>query len=361
LAAACFFKPAAKGRVKRTEFNRGDALWLLGLIAAALIMLGLSEFLEAQEQWWLAALLYAGPAIFCWGFRNRPLRFALGVSALLLIIFCCVVARFGNVLLAERNFYGVKRIRLEGDGFHCLINGNIIHGIQKMRPQPSCEPLGYYCRSGPLGDLACALDESKPNRRVAVIGLGTGAVAAYARPGQHYTFFEIDPAVIQIAGDPRLFTYVRDCRGECNVLEGDARLRIAGTPDGRFDTIILDAFSSDSIPLHLLTREALQLYCRKLKPDGVLVLHISNRYLDLEPVLAALAQKNCLLCFSRDAHVSDEEDRNGRYASHYLVMARRPSDLGELPKNPNWKRPVAPAGLRPWTDDYSNILSALEW
>jgi SAM-dependent methyltransferase len=360
LAAACFFKPAVRDRVKRTEFNRWDVAWLLGLIAAALIMAELSKCPKVQNHYWIAGILYAGPAIFCWCFRNRPLRFALGVSALLLIVFYCVVAQFGNVLLAKRNFYGVKRIRRDAD-FHCLINGNINHGIQRMHPQPSSEPLGYYHRKGPLGDLACALDQSKPKRRVAVIGLGTGAIAAYARPGQHYTFFEIDPDVIQIARNPRLFTYLRDCRGECDIIEGDARLRIAEAQDNQFDTIILDAFSSDSIPLHLLTREALQLYCRKLKSDGVLVLHISNRYLDLEPVLAALAQNNRLVCFARDAGVSDEEDRNGHYGSHYLVMARRERDLGGLPKKSEWKHPVAPAGLRPWTDDYSNILSALEW
>ncbi len=205
-------------------------------------------------------------------------------------------------------------------------------------------------------------DQSKPKRQVGVIGLGTGSMAAYAQPEQRFTFYEIDPAVIRIAADPKLFTFLQQCQGQWEVIEGNARLQLANAADGQYDTLILDAFSSDSIPMHLLTQEALQLYCRKLKPDGILVLHITNRYLNLQPVLAALAEKNNLVCLGRaDLKVSEEEQRNGKYPSRYLVMARRQSDLGNLPENPHWSRPALLAGVHGWTDDYSNILSVLCW
>ncbi|MBN2577735.1 MAG: fused MFS/spermidine synthase [Pirellulales bacterium] len=362
LAAACFFRPAGKGGASRTTFNRRDAAWLAVLIVVAWTVVELSDLLSAQEHLLVGALLYAVPALICLGFNNRPLRFAFGITALYLTAYLYVNAQFGDTLLAKRNFYGVKRVRKEKNRFHCLINGNIIHGLQEMYPRPSAKPLGYYYRSGPLGDILNGLNESKSLNRVAVIGLGTGTIAAYARPGQHYTFYEIDPMVIRLANDPGLFTYLTQCRGRCDVIEGDARLQIAQAPDGRFDAIILDAFSSDSIPLHLLTQEALQLYCRKLKPDGVLVFHISNRYLNLRPALAALAEKNHLVCLARDDfQVSDEEDRNAKYRSDYLVMARRLSHLGDLSKNPQWTRPKSRPGFRVWTDDYSNILSVMEW
>jgi SAM-dependent methyltransferase len=362
LVAACFFRPASRGGAKRTEFNLRDLEWLLGLIAATMLLMGLSALFFTSESLLLSSLLYAVPALICFGFRKRPLRFALGVTVLFLTVACYVSALFGDVLLTERNFYGMKRVSRVEDQYHSLVNGNIVHGIQKMRPRPSSEPLGYYCRSGPLGDLTCAFDRSKEKGRVAVVGLGTGSIASYARPGQHYTFYEIDPAVIRIAKDPKLFTYLTECRGAWDVVEGDARLRMAEAPDGEFHAIILDAFSSDSIPMHLLTQEALQLYCRKLKADGVLVFHISNRYLNLEPVLAALAEKNHLVCFSRaDLQVPEEERSKKKYPSHYLVMARHLSDLGGLSKNSHWSRPKPLAGAQEWTDDYSNILSVLDW
>jgi spermidine synthase len=187
-------------------------------------------------------------------------------------------------------------------------------------------------------------------------------MAAYAQPEQEVTFYEIDPAVVAIARDPRLFTYLRDCPAKYDIVLGDARIRMADAADGEFDMIVLDAFSSDSIPLHLLTKEAMNLYLRKLKPDGVLVMHISNRYLKLEPTLGQLAAADGLVCFSRtDLAVSQEDKENGKRESQYVVMARKTDDLGDLAKNASW-HPVGSSNKdRVWTDDYSNILSVLRW
>jgi len=362
LVAACFLRTPNKGLAKRTDFNLRDVMWLMGLIAVALAMIGITRCIEARHSFIVNSLVYGAPAVICFGFRERPIRFALGIGVIFLTVTCHVSFQSGDIIFAERDFYGVNRIRVMRNRFNALINGNVIHGIQEMYPTPRGEPLGYYSRSGPLGDLACAFDQTKAKRHVAIIGLGTGSIAAYARPGQRFTFYEIDPTVIRIATDARLFTYLKECPGEYNVITGDARIRLADAPDGRFDTIILDAFSSDSIPMHLLTTEALQLYCRKLKADGVLVLHISNKYLNLEPVLATLAEKNNLVCLtSEDLNVTPEEEREGKLISRYMVMARHMNDLGRLPENSRWHKPAPPAGVHEWTDDYSNILSVLCW
>jgi SAM-dependent methyltransferase len=362
LVIACFIRPASKDFSGRTEFNLLDFAWLMGLIAVGLMMVGLAYVFLTANSFLVCILVYGVPAVICFAFKKRPIRFALGLAVVFLTVDYYVSPQSGNIILRQRDFYGVKRVSITQERFHSLVNGNIVHGLQEMYPAISREPLGYYSRMGPLGDLFCAFDDTKKSRRVAVIGLGTGAMASYVLPGQHVTFYEIDPAVIRIATDPQLFTYLKQCPGKWDVIEGDARLQLAKARDDQFDTIILDAFSSDSIPLHLLTQEALHLYCQKLKPDGVLVFHISNRYLNLEQMLAALAEKNNLVCLENDDVRNSEEDkRNGKYPSHYLVMARRLSDLGNLSENPAWSRPSHPLGFHVWSDDYSNILSVLAW
>jgi SAM-dependent methyltransferase len=271
-------------------------------------------------------------------------------------------ANTGDVLLVERNFFGVNRVRVEKKRFHSLVNGDTIHGLQVMYPEPTTEPMGYYCRSGPLGDVFEAFSGPMLKRRVGVIGLGSGGMAAYAQPEQNFTFYEIDPVVVALASDPRLFTYLTDCLGKHEIVLGDARLRLAEAPQEVYDMLVLDAFSSDSIPIHLLTKEALDLYLSKLKPDGVLVLHISNRYLELEPMLVRLAAKKELFYLSRtDNEVSNEEQKNGKRASQYMVMARRESDVGPLAENKKWEHPAPSEKSRVWTDDYSDILNVLNW
>jgi hypothetical protein len=381
LVAACFFRPAGQSGEKRGEFDFRDGLWITGLAAAALVMIELTsrilapggfvaEYTRRYENLDTVlgcVLVYGVPAIMCFSFRGRRVRFALGTAVLFVAVGLYTNGQSGDILFAVRDFYGVNRVcvlkgRDKCDRYHALVNGNIIHGLQEMYPTPKCRPIGYYYSNGPLCDVTYAFDQSKPNRRVGIIGLGTGSIAAFASPGQHFTFYEIDPAVIRIASDDCFFTFLKECKGKCEVVPGDARIRLADAPDGQYDTIILDAFSSDSIPMHLLTREALQLYCSKLKDDGILVLHVTNRYLNLEPVLAVLAEKNNLVCLSRsDYELTEEEKLDYKYPARYMVMARHKADLGNLNENPKWSRPEILAGVHEWTDDYTNILSVLYW
>src|SRR5204863_5540749 len=178
--------------------------------------------------------------------------------------------------------------------FHRLLHGTTVHGVQAVDPAFSHEPLGYYVRQGPAGDVFAALD-GPPGRRVSVAGLGSGGLSAYAAAGEQWIYYEIDPVVQKIASDPQLFRYLTDCPASLRVVLGDARLSLAATRD-RYDLMIFDAYSSDAIPVHLLTREALHLYLDRLAPRGVLVFHLSNRYFDLPPVVARLAADAGLVC-----------------------------------------------------------------
>jgi spermidine synthase len=197
--------------------------------------------------------------------------------------------------------------------------------------------------------------------RVAVLGLGSGGLACYAGASERWTFFEIDPKVERMARDPRLFTYLRDCPGRHEVVLGDARLSLAGAPDRAFGLIVGDVFSSDAVPAHLLTREALALYRSKLTADGALAMHISNRYLDLEPVVAALAADVGMTCLSRDEPRRARVGVPGKLPSHWAVMAERPATLARLSSDPRWRPCRREVGDRVWTDDFSNIVGALDF
>jgi hypothetical protein len=299
----------------------------------------------------------------CYAFKDRPLRFALGLGALLLT--AGLSSRLYNrVLHQERTFFGVLRVIHDPEGnFHQLAHGSIVHGQQSLDPSRRREPLTYYHRTGPIGQIFEVFQGRPSIQQVGVIGLGAGSLACYAQPGADWTFFEIDPAVEKIARDPRFFTFLNDCRAsKLDVVLGDARLRLKEAPEHCYGLIVLDAFTSDSIPIHLLTREAMRLYVDKLADGGLLAFHISNVYLDLRPILGKLARDANLVCLIRhDAEISVEEARSGKTASLWAVMARREEDLGNLVMDPRWQSPPSDVGGALWTDDFSNIATILSW
>ncbi len=194
-------------------------------------------------------------------------------------------------------------------------------------------------------------------KSVAAVGLGTGTLAAYVKPGQHWTFFEIDPEVERIARDARYFTHLRTCGARCDVVIGDARLSLQNRSD-MHDVIVLDAFSSDSIPIHLLTREAVEMYLARLNPGGVLAVHISNNHLDLRPVVAGVMRD---LGLAGRVRLQDNSDMNsGLFGSQWAVLGRSESVLGPLAGDKNWK-PLRPRGDLTWTDDFSNVWRVIRW
>lgn len=286
-------------------------------------------------------------------FAARPLRLTLGVGALL------VLTTFGQQSLhAERTFFGVLRVA-EDNGEHVLAHGTTIHGRQRMAPGRRHDPLAYYTREGALGQVFAARGVDADD--VAVIGLGAGSIAAYGHAGDRYTFYEIDPAVARIAADPRWFTYLADSRADVRIVIGDGRIELDRARDGAYDMVVLDAFTSDAVPVHLLTREAVQLYVRKLSPGGLVVLHITNNHLDLGPVVAGIARSLGLAGASRDHRVSDAERRRGVNRSHWVALARDRSALGPLLRNPDWRPLAADADQPVWTDEFSNVLSVVDW
>jgi len=303
------------------------------------------------------------PAIICVVLRKRALRLALCLGAVMLSSAFCFKDRSTNTLYVGRNFFGVKSIVADpGDDFHMFVHGRTVHGIQRTDPRHRGMPMAYFHRSGPVGDVFKLLSGMKPSAHVAIVGLGAGSMACYARPGQHFVFYEIDPEVERIARDDRYFTFLADCRGTEEVIVGDGRLALAEAPDGYFGKIFLDAFSSDAVPTHLLTREALQLYLDKLTDDGLLIFNITNRYLDLEPALGALAADAGLVGLVRHDQALEEGAReSGRLASSFAVLARSPADMRWLVHDANWKDIAHEAKIKVWTDQYSNIFRLLSW
>src|SRR4030095_13313675 len=198
-------------------------------------------------------------------FRERPIRFALGLCAVMFgsIYF---IGDSGRTLHAGRNFFGITRVSTESTGqINSLYSGNTIHGRQFVDPSRRCEPLSYHHENGPLGQVMAVFNAAPANPRVAVIGLGTGAMGAHSEAHQEWLFYQINPDVITIARDAQYFSYLRSCAsGSLNIVEGDARLNLQNADEGYFGLIVLDAFSSDAIPVHLITQQALDLYLSKL-------------------------------------------------------------------------------------------------
>jgi len=326
------------------------------------------DWLDPIERPLNKLLIYGPPLVFAWLLRRRPLHLGLALAAVLLVA-GFVDARNSDQIRQSRSFFGVLRISRDRDekGYTELRHGTTLHGRQSIEPARRAEPLSYYQRKGPIGQLFVELDRRPGAVRMAVIGLGTGTLAAYARPADRVTFYEIDRLVRDVAFDPRYFTYAADARDRGASLRmelGDARVRLDAVrrerPEERYDVILVDAFTSDAIPVHLLTREALRLYFDMLGPRGIIALHISNRYLRLEPVVANLAEDGR---YARLLQHGDTGDVRGGVEASWVLLARRPEDFGEMASDSRWT--VAPLDPEPrvgtWTDDFHNLLSVFKW
>jgi hypothetical protein len=334
---------------------------LLGLFVVALLFIVGSR--ANTEEVVARAILVGIPALICVVFLDRPVRFAFGLAAILLAT--ASLGAQGRTLYASRTFFGVNRVEADTrKGLHVLLNGTTVHGTQSTKPEYRDEPLAYYSRSGPLGDVFRAFDSREADQDIAVVGLGTGAMACYSRPGEVWTFYEIDPEVSRIARDTKLFTFLRDCIDPraLRVLFGDARLSLSRAREHQYGLIAIDAFNSDAIPVHLLTREALRLYLSKLAPRGVLAFHISNNFVDLHPVLAAAAADAGLTAFARSAaSTKPPGGPGGIFPSEWVVMAKNIRDLGALSTDPGWHQLRAQIRFPLWTDDFSNLLRVFRW
>lgn len=304
------------------------------------------------------------PCAVCWAFLRRKARFALGVAALAVGAHLHAIKEHPT-LFRERSFFGVYTVEDDRtkDGkvhYRRALHGSTLHGLQD--PDQPCTPISYYERTGPLGQVFGSLGAKFDNAQVALIGLGTGSIAPYQQngPGRKFTYYEIDPLVLTIARDSGLFTYLTDCcdPGSIDIVIGDGRLKLREAPNASYKMIVFDAFSSDAIPMHLLTREAIAEYLTKITDDGILLFHISNRYLDLAPVLGRLAADAGCVAYECDDDKKEGDDP-GKFDSQYVAIARRPEDLGPLSDDEHWR--LLPKEGPLWTDSYSNLVGILKW
>ncbi len=369
IAVACLLRPFGKtnGPTSQGEYVKLLTDVVLPLLLFGAIVVAFPYFGREPSNIMVIGsfIVFVLLALMFYGFAERPLRLSLGVAAVFI-----ATATFGQtngIILQERNFFGISRIALSNDGaFRLLSHGTTLHGAQHVDPSKWRDPLTYYHRSGPIGQIFTGLSAAgRSPSQVGVIGLGAGTLACYHEAGQDWTFFEIDPAMERIARDPRYFRYLNSCAGDALVTIGDARLSLQGEVDGKYDLLVFDAFSSDAIPMHLLSREALALYQAKLAPGGLMAFHISNRTLNLAPILGRLAENAQLSGrFLKSENAGKNAYKND---SSWIVLARHDEDLAFLDRraddtntNPWLDVATQPKG-RLWTDDFSNILSALVW
>ena len=307
--------------------------------------------------WGAVVILIAGAVAV----RDLPLRLAVLFAAVFVItrIYPPNVRQLETV----RSFFGVHKIEVTPDGrFRVLRHGMELHGAQRLttddgkpvtgRPQLST----YYHPDSPIAEAIDAVQDKKGGPiRAAVIGLGTGSIACLMKPDDHLDYYEIDADVIRIARDAKRFTFLRDCKPDADIVLGDARLTIAEAKDARYDVIVVDAFSSDSIPVHLLTREALRIYLSRLNPGGIIVTHISNNHLDLTGVVTETAASEKLV-----ARLYDEDEVPGLDPmikfSTVMILARNDDDFGQLK---DWELQKPEPGETPWSDDFSSLLGPL--
>ena len=372
LVLACLVRPWGGWKLERWTWS----MLILGLVAAAA-----TPIFNIV----LAPHIYAKPVIggltqvdlfdlgvklcLCVGMiaayavRSRALVFMVLVAVL--SISANAAANRNETTHSWRSFFGVLResngqVPALGGPIRMLSHGTTLHGAQAVTPAWRCNPLVYYARTSPIGQVFLAQEREKPALRIGAVGLGTGSVAAYVRTTDKLTFFEIDPLVIRISSDPAHFSYTSFCaKGPVDYVLGDARLTVAQQPVGVFDILLIDAFSSDSVPTHLLTTEAVRGYLDHLKGDGVLILHLSNRNLDLNGPAQAVAKAAGGVALIQHYRPKLNQDASGwPFAEDAVIIARSPAGLERFAHDNRW-RPTEPNKVRPWTDDYTNLVGAL--
>jgi hypothetical protein len=337
-----------------------------GLIAAAVVLalwFLISARLPLAAEWPMQVALVALSTLMLFQ-AKRPARFAS------LVVFAFLLTGLwqpglGRVVTV-RSFFGVHQVVDTSDGTHRLLfNGTTIHGAERIRAEAGQllparpEPLTYYYFGGPISE-AIEAGRGAQHRlgQVAVVGLGTGSLACHRRDGEHWTFFEIDPEVIRIARDPRNFHFLSACAPDERIVLGDARLTLAAASD-RYDMIVLDAFSSDAIPVHLLTREALRIYVERLMPHGIIAFHVSNRHMELASVLAAFGKAEGFVTYDKQDDQANNFTTDYHANAEVVVLARNAADLNDLPSWRGWRKLDPTPGVAEWTDDYSDILRAI--
>ena len=339
------------------DYQPNDADWNYPAVVAVAITLIWLLFRNTNidSDVSVPALVHTGLLFVAYKFRTRPIRFALTLT-IMMIAYNITLPQYiegAQRVYVTRNFFGVKKVLLNGT-FKSLLHGDTTHGVENTL-YPGV-PTSYYHLSGTMGHIMNRI--GRPLPRIGVLGLGIGTMAGFVTPERHITFFDIDPQVETIARS--FFGFLPKCSGDCTVVIGDGRLEVQRMPDNSFDMLMLDAFSSDAIPSHLMSREAIRMYLTKIAPDGILLIHVSNRYLNVDKLAEQLVLDAGLVAFQR----SDTPGaflKEGKSSTNHVIAARRVEDLADLPNLAGWKRIGQAPGVRVWTDDYSSLLDLVRW
>ena len=360
LILSCLARPSASGAVTTRQWIA--AIVSLVSAAGAVLLVSGTRQVETTTVWHYFAML--GLAALCaMPLRGKPVLFMAAISGL--IIAGNLVFNRYEIVHRWRDFFGVLTLshqQVPGLGeVNLLRHGTILHGAQSSLPAYRCRPLAYYVPQTPIGQVFENVRARKPAINVGTVGLGTGSVAAYVRANDALRFFEIDPIVIQVATDPQYFSYTTACaKGPVSFTLGDARLMLAKEPPAIYDVLLIDAFSSDSVPAHLLTTQALRMYLSKLKPDGVLVLHLSNRHLDLMRPAMAAASAVGAYALQQNHKVPGANSQSELWNANEqaVLIGKNRAALEPFASDRRWSRADAD-GVKPWTDDYTDIFGAL--
>jgi spermidine synthase len=376
--AACF---AQKYRDK-------DASVFQEILAIVLTLFALMVFawfsaMTSDKFFNAIGLLAIFSVVFMIHFFYRFKRFA-AIAFLLASLFSLNHKVFSDsTIFVDRSFFGIIKVLSlrteenvdyqdlnvigEKDMFYCLSHGTTLHGVERKIKIRPIFPLSYYSREGPVGDIFSAALIKRWAKKIGVVGLGCGTMAWYGRKWQSYDFFEIDPLVVDIATNPDYFTYIKNSKAEINLVTGDARIKLEQVKDNTYDILVLDAYSSDAVPVHLLTVEAFKLYLRKLKPDGVLVLHLSNRFFKLGYIVARIFAELDIEGIERRDDPKDYSIKYDWYdmprisKSYWVAGSKKNARLKLIGRFGNWKTLESQSDYSLWTDDYANLLQVYNW
>ena len=344
--------------------NRGDVILALVILAVLVGGKMVASGLGWQPHAFVVPGIGAVFALVVFARQTRPFGFALCVGVLL--VGSAYALTSSEVLWRGRSFFGVYRISESGDPTNrSLVHGTTNHGGQLMEANGEISPTAYYTSSSPVAEVLTAMQARRGGQRVGVVGLGSGALACYRRAGDTWRFFEIDPLMVWIAVESGYFDLMARCAESVSesvpVVLGDARLTLTEEPDGHLDVLVIDAFSSDAIPIHLLTREAVVLYMDKLAADGVLVVHISNRFLNLTPVLARIVEELGYAALRGARNKIDRDIDIAGTKSVWALIAHNQAMIDALALSEVWGPLEASMDQRVWSDDFSNLLEVIRW
>lgn len=356
IVAALLLRPWLVATRLQWQFIVPAVLLSIGLILYASV----NDLLQYFDN---IALSLIALSVLVYFLRKQTLSYALTIGVIMFLALS-LHGLSSHTLYQERSFFGVMAVREsvltdeknQPEIYHELFHGTTKHGAQRLPESLAKIPLTYYSQPGPMGQLFKTFDAASANWNIGVVGLGAGALACYAKPNQHWTLYEIDPLVIDIAKNTDYFTYLSRCLPNAAMRVGDARLALEKEPDQHFDLLMMDAFSSDAVPTHLITKEALELYFKKLKPNGILAFHITNRHLALKKVLSIHAEQAHFAALIQEFKAP--ENMPLVVDTDWVVIARQPETLTPLTLSllGTWQTMPLYFDMHPWTDDYTNIV-----